>query len=271
MVTVATLFAWWPIVASAQTVTFESPRPHADSPLGHHKVALGWFPPESGTASSYILEAGTTPGASDVFNGSLGLTTAIEGVIPPGTYYVRVRAVNSSGVRPPSNEVAIVIGDGPPGKPDVTSVDAPVGSLTVSWDSGRGPTPDAHRLDFFSGAGPVASLNQGAETSVTMPIPPTASGTFSVTVTAFNQSVAGPASEPFIFTLESTCRLLASPEVGGGVVGGVASVSWLPVPGATSYVLSAGTSVPSGFIAWVRVIAVNACGQRSAPRDVLVQ
>ena len=74
---------------------------------------------------------------------------------------------------------------------------------------------------------------------------------------------------------------------------GTASVNWLAVAGAASYVLSAGTTpggtqymaptnlgtntgasasgLPAGFTAWVRVFAVNACGQQSAAADFLVQ
>jgi hypothetical protein len=299
VVTVATLLTWWPITASAQivlashdpNVTGNPPVGYAEGPAGHHKVALAWLPPDSGSETSYILEAGTTPGSSDVFNGNIALTTSIAGIVGPGTYYVRVRAANAMGVGPPSNEVTIVVGEGPPGKPEVTSADASGNVVTVSWESGRGrPTPNAHRLDFFSAAGPLGSVPHGAETSITLPI--IATGTFSVTITPFNDGVAGPPSEPFVFTLDSACNPLASPDVGGGVFNGTASVSWPPVPGATSYLLSAGNSpggteivpevdigptttaragVPAGFTAWVRVTAINACGQRSVPRDFLVQ
>ncbi|MGH9203471.1 MAG: hypothetical protein ACRD2A_19790, partial [Vicinamibacterales bacterium] len=72
-----------------------------------------------------------------------------------------------------------------------------------------------------------------------------------------------------------------------------ATASWLPVSGATSYVVSAGTTpggvqyvpptnvgsattvsasgVPSGFFAWVRVIAIDACGHAGPATDFLVQ
>ena len=310
MVTLATLFSWWPIASSAQIIhashdwnvadrlttppaTFSPLLPEAEPPLGHHRqVALAWLPPENGVATSYILEAGTTPGASDVFNGNIALTTSIAGVVGPGTYYVRVRAVNAEGVSPPSNEVTVIVADGPPGKPTVTSAGVANSMLTVSWESGSGPTPSTHRLDFYSGGGLVATAAHGAETSFATAIPPSTMGTFGVRVTAFNGSIAGPPSELEIFSVESACHPLASPDVSGGVVGDIASVSWPAVPGATSYLLSAGStpggtqylretdigatttagaSVPAGFTAWVRVTAVNACGQRSAPRDFLVR
>jgi hypothetical protein len=75
------------------------------------------------------------------------------------------------------------------------------------------------------------------------------------------------------------------------VIGGNATVSWQPVAGATSYVIAAGSApglsdvyygnvgnavavaapVSPGFTAYVRVIAVNACGQSAASSDVFMQ
>jgi hypothetical protein len=76
--------------------------------------------------------------------------------------------------------------------------------------------------------------------------------------------------------------------VTGSIVAGTATVSWAAVPGATSNIISAGSTqgasnvapptnvgpnttvsasgLPPAFSAWVRVMAVNACGQ-SPPRD----
>ena len=255
---------------------------------------LTWTPsPSGGAPTSYILQAGTVSGESNLFNGNVGLTTTLTSGVGPGTYYVRVRAANDVGISLPSNEVTLTVGGGAPGKPTVTSAIANGGILTVSWLAGAGPVPTSHRLDFYAGAALVATVNAGAGTSIGIPIPPGIQGTFGVRVTARNGSVAGPASELFTFTIGPACTVPASPNVSGGVVGGTASVNWPAVPGATSYTLSAGTvqggtqylpptnigantgasasGLPAGFTAWVRVIAVNACGQASVPRDFFVQ
>jgi DNA-binding beta-propeller fold protein YncE len=164
---------------------------------------LSWTPAAGPPALSYILEAGTASGLSNVFNGNVGNTTQLSAAAPPGTYYVRVRAVNAVGPGAASTERLVTIG--------------------------------------------------------------------------------GPAG----------CTPPASPNLSGGVAGGTASVAWPAVAGATSYVLSAGTTqggtehmpptnlgantgasasgLPAGFTAWVRVVALNACGQQSAPVDLLVR
>lgn len=66
-------------------------------------VALRWI--GSPGAASYELEAGSSPGASDLFSGDIGRVTTFVAWAPPTTVFVRVRAKNSCGVGPPSNEV----------------------------------------------------------------------------------------------------------------------------------------------------------------------
>lgn len=63
-------------------------------------VTITWPPPRTGSpAVRYAIEAGVTPGASDV---RLVTTDATPGVVvtgvPPGTYYVRVRGENALGL-----------------------------------------------------------------------------------------------------------------------------------------------------------------------------
>ncbi len=60
-------------------------------------------------AQSYRLEAGTATGSSDFFNTDVGDVVSLEGLVPPGTYFVRVRAANTLGVSAPSNEVVVTV------------------------------------------------------------------------------------------------------------------------------------------------------------------
>ena len=72
-------------------------------------VRLSWR--ASRDATSYHLEAGSAPGLSNlaVFNtGSTALSQAVGGV-PPGVYYVRIRAVNALGASVVSNERMITV------------------------------------------------------------------------------------------------------------------------------------------------------------------
>jgi len=72
-------------------------------------VTLRWNAPGTGTVpSGYVLEVGSAPGAANLAVVQLGAQTSYVAAAPPaGTYYVRVRAVNSRGASGPSNEIVI--------------------------------------------------------------------------------------------------------------------------------------------------------------------
>jgi hypothetical protein len=71
-------------------------------------VTLAWAAPSSGGApTSYVVEVGSASGQTDVGVFSVGAVTAITTTAPPGTYYVRVRAANGSGVGAASNTVVV--------------------------------------------------------------------------------------------------------------------------------------------------------------------
>jgi hypothetical protein len=254
-------------------------------------VNLSWTPATGPSALSFIVEAGSGPGLSNVFNGNVGNTTQLSAPAPPGTYYVRVRGVNAFGTGAASIERVVAVG-GVPGTPTVTSAAESGGILNVAWLAGSGNAATSHRLDFYSASTLVASMTVGAATTAAIPVPPGTRGSYGVRVTAINGAAASAASALFAFTLGAPCTTPASPSLSGGVVGGTASVTWTPVADAT-YLLSAGTTqggmqympptnfgtntgasasgLATGFTAWVRVVAVNACGQQSAPTDFLVR
>jgi hypothetical protein len=177
--------------------------------------------------------------------------------------------------------------------PTITSAVANGSLLNVSWQPGAGTAATSHRLDFYASGSLVASVNVGPATSVALPIPAGTQGTFDVRVTPVIGAAPGSTSSPFTFTIGAGCSPPASPTVSGGVVNGTATAHWPVVAGATSYVLSAGitpggaqympatnlggsttvsaSGLPAGFTAWVRVFAVNACGQQSPAVDFFVQ
>jgi probable HAF family extracellular repeat protein len=70
-------------------------------------VSLAWS--QTPGAVDYVIEAGSTPGASDLYNAPAGSQTTFATLAPPGRYHVRVRARNASGVSAPSNEVIVVV------------------------------------------------------------------------------------------------------------------------------------------------------------------
>ena len=169
------------------------------------------------------------------------------------------------------------------------------GSITVSFTAVTvPPAASAYRLDFRSRLdGPIVGSVTTASTVTVVPLPPGTLGTFFVTATAINRAGPGPTSEPVSFTIGGPCTgPPGAPVLTGGVVAGTATISWAHVPDAAFYILAAGTlpgdtdiypatnigltnaasatNLPPNFAAWVRVTAVNACGE-SAPSFVFVR
>jgi hypothetical protein len=74
-------------------------------------VSLSWTQPDSGPVpNAQAVVAGTAPGLTDL--GAIELTgtaTSFSTTAPPGTYYVRIVALNSCGASPYSNEVQVVV------------------------------------------------------------------------------------------------------------------------------------------------------------------
>ena len=84
--------------------------PGTVSPLGYtvngRQVVLTWN--ASAGATDYMLEAGTSSGASNVFTVPTA-ATSLSATAPPNTYYVRVRPRNACGSGRSSNEVSFTV------------------------------------------------------------------------------------------------------------------------------------------------------------------
>jgi hypothetical protein len=103
------------------------------------RVTLSWnLASESNLATTYIIEAGSSPGSSNfgVFEIPATGTTLVVENVQPGSYYVRMKARNQFGISPASNEVLITVtGTGcvPPLPPSPLNATV-VGSLvTLNW------------------------------------------------------------------------------------------------------------------------------------------
>lgn len=74
------------------------------------QVTLNWSAPVGGCpATGYVIQAGSSAGASDLAVINVGPTTSLSVTAPAGSYYVRVIATNASGGSTASNEVVVVV------------------------------------------------------------------------------------------------------------------------------------------------------------------
>ncbi len=147
--------------------------------------------------TSYVIEAGTSPGATDVAVVSVGNVTTISADIPSGTYYVRVRAVNEHGDSEPTADLVLVA----PGAPRAPTNLASPGSgstVTLQWTAPSGPAPTGYVIEAGTAPGrsDLGVLQVGNVTSFTAPAPPP--GTYYVRVRAINARGAGQPSNEVV-------------------------------------------------------------------------
>ena len=100
----------------AVMVAANAPAPPSEPQFFNSRVAgnvvtLSWFAPVFGPATRYVLEAGTASGLSNivVFDTGSAATSLVVPGVPPGTYFLRLRAVNAQGVSLPSFERELVV------------------------------------------------------------------------------------------------------------------------------------------------------------------
>jgi hypothetical protein len=155
-------------------------------------VTLQWQ--AGGAVQGYVLEAGTTPGSSNVgrfFTGSPAPTVVATNV-PVGTYYVRVRGVSSAGESDPSNEVTLTVGSAPPvctavpGAPGALTSAVSGSSVQLSWGASSGSVSTyVFEIGSTAGATNLGTIDLG--TSATRYLADgVASGTYFVRVKARN-------------------------------------------------------------------------------------
>jgi hypothetical protein len=169
-------------------------------------VTLRWLP-AAGALSSYIIEAGSAPGARNLANFSTGsnATEFHASGIGAGVYYVRVRAVSAAGVSAPSNEATLVVGNAPSACGGAASapsrlVASVAGStVTLSWGAAGQASSYVIEAGSRSGAADLVVSDVGNSTSLTAPN--VAAGTYFVRIRARNACGMGAASNEVAVTV----------------------------------------------------------------------
>lgn len=184
--------------SAARTLVVPSLPPPPGAPQGlaatvsGNTLSFSWAAPTSGgSASSYTLLAGTSPGfTTTIAQAPLPpspLSASFAGV-PVGTYYVRVVAQNAGGISTASNEIAVTVGGPPPpptpGAPTMNAAQVSGSTVTLSWTPGGGGVASSYaltaRLPSGASLGPVPVATSTASFAG---VPP---GTYVVSVVAIN-------------------------------------------------------------------------------------
>ena len=277
--------------AAAATVT-GAPQNLTANAVGS-TLRLAWSAPATGTPTSYWVRVGTTPGASNVFDGSVGLALSVSGSAPNGTYYVAVYAKNAAGFSVPAsaslsmNVTAAVV----PGAPLALMGSATGNIVNVGWSppaSGGTVTNYLAQVGTAPGAANVFSGSVGLATAASGGL---ANGTYYVRLYAQNAAGTSPSSNELMVTVGAPCTMPAAPMLNGSTTGNVISINWTtPVGGpVVSYTVQAGnasgasnvyvgsvglTNAVSASVGagpyFIRVVANAACGSSVSSNEVSV-
>jgi predicted phage tail protein len=156
-------------------------------------VQLSW--PAAEGATSYVLEAGSASGTSDLLASDIGNVTSLGATAAPGTYYVRVRARNACGSSPPSSEAVVVVtGCAPTLAPATPSASVSNRTVSVSWAALSGATAYVVEAGLSPGLTNAGTF-QVSGTSMTGAAPP---GRYHVRIRARNGCGVGPASPEIV-------------------------------------------------------------------------
>jgi hypothetical protein len=173
--------------------------------LSGSALTLTWTPPTTGVpAGGYRIEAGATSGAADIGIVQTSAMSFFVPHIPPGVYFVRVRALSTTGASgPASGEVSFTVSPiEVPGAPSAPSSTVTGRTVTLSWgtpSSGGAPAGYLVEVLQMSGGPVVAQLAVGPVTTISVTsVPP---GGYVVRVRAQNSSGTGPPSPEHVIVV----------------------------------------------------------------------
>ena len=292
----------WSTQARFRPLTVPLAPTNLSSIVSGSAITLTWSAPASGDVPiSYLLETGSTAGAANL--AQLDTASAVPSFtatsVPPGTYFLRLRARAASGTSAPSNEVTVIVGTSscsqPPASPIGTTASVAGANVTLAWQGPSGSCgPTAYVIEAGSASGLsnliVFSTGNAASTFSAAGV---GAGTYFVRVRASNANgVSAPSNEVrFVVGLgPCTGPPAATSGLTASVSGSTVALQWTAGAGASTYVIEAGsTSGASNLVVsdlgsaattlqatagsgtyYVRVRARNACGIGIPSNEIVV-
>jgi predicted phage tail protein len=154
------------------------------------QLTLTWQAPAAGQPpTGYLVEAGSASGLANIATLPVTGRAFTYNGVPPGFYFLRVRAANGGGVSPPSPEVMIVVGGvpSPPGPPAFTNVQVSGNTVTLNWVAPTFGTAMSYIIEAGSATGlaNLAVVNTG-NTNTTISFGGVPPGTYYVRLRAVN-------------------------------------------------------------------------------------
>jgi uncharacterized Zn-binding protein involved in type VI secretion len=165
-------------------------------------ATLSWSVPaheDGASPTGYLIEAGSGPGLANLASVPVGNVTSIQaGSVPPGVYYVRVRAMNDMGLGDPSNEI-VLRSAATVGAPQALTESGQDNVVQLNWQAPlTGDIPAGYVIEAGSGPGlvDIAALRLGNVLTFATTVPP---GVAYVRIRAVGaDGIAGEASNEIV-------------------------------------------------------------------------
>ncbi len=172
-------------------------------------VSLSWMAGTAGgTATSYTIEAGSASGLSNLANFATGntATTFTAGGVGNGTFIIRVKGSNSSGVSAASNESTLIVGPAgctaAPGAPTGFALTGNSGgTVSFAWTASTGsPTTYIVEAGSTAGAANLANSDLGSNATA-FTATSVGKGTYFVRMKGKNTCGTGAASNEVVLVV----------------------------------------------------------------------
>jgi hypothetical protein len=175
-------------------------------------VTLTWGA-SANLPTQYILQAGFAPGQTAITVPLPGTQTFFNASAGPGTYYVRVVAVNADGTSAPSNEVTVVLTGGcaAPSAPFNLRAIIKGSELFLFWRRPAVGTPSGYSVQVGNGPGQTFTQLATAGTTLNAVAP---AGTFYARVIATSTCGNSAASNEITLAFPSNTVRVADPDPG---------------------------------------------------------
>jgi hypothetical protein len=171
--------------------------------VANSSVTLTWNAPATGgQVTTYIIQAGSSPGESNLANFSTGSTATsfFATGVGTGAYFVRVRGSNAGGTGAPSNEVLLLVGSpcGSPGAPSNLVAAVSGSTVTLTWTPGAGASSYRLQVGSSSGQTDLLDIDLGS-TATTLTAFNVGPGTYFVRVRSTDScSQSAPSNEALV-------------------------------------------------------------------------
>jgi hypothetical protein len=199
-------------VALIDTASIRAAAPTAPTNLTYSvngsTATLTWTA-AANSPTSYVLQAGFVSGQT-VASFNVGTSTTITATAGPGTYYVRIVAINADGVSPPSNEVVVVIACTPSAPLNFRVMQKGTEAF-LFWRAPSTGVPTGYVIE--AGLGPNQTLASFA-TPVTSMNATVGSGTYFVRLFATSNCGNGPATSDITVSFPTNSVRVADPDPG---------------------------------------------------------